>query len=408
MSNTFELIGRLALGKESEKFKPFEKTLGKNNTNWQNVKLNFNVIAGDNRHFLESKGGYLKDGLGIIYSFTKKSKDENGKEIKGNSIQIPWKDRFKPEVLENIAEFKKFIIDLEEPKRRFQLENAVVKFQDGSITDEELSNLGIDNPIEALENSKKKRKEFISESDYAEFIYKLIASGKYTDRMFLIKGNIEYSEYKGNFYKHMIPTRIYLAEKDAVPSSIGQMTIYYTNKAMDSSLLKEKNKIYINGYLRNYDSNRKEDIPCPIQLVLDCSKNETDEKVKKFNTVMQGQFSNAKPREWKEIGCKVKLLNGSQKMELTDDMLTEFQKEMLDLGATTREEIILELGGNLYGDKVEESIIYGVARGFTKGSQPTAYSDQDFELKSIEAEEENKENVDNEEDIFAGLEDMEI
>lgn len=406
-SNTFELVGRLAMGKESEKFTPFEKSLGKNNPNWENVSLKFTVIAGDNRHFLDIRGGHMKDGTGKIYAFTKTGKDNEGRKVKGESIQVAWADRFKPEILEDIAEFKKFILDLEEPKRRFELEKAVEKFKDGSITDEELTQLGIDNPIKALEDSRKKRKEYIAESDYAEILYKLISSGKYTDRLFTIKGNIEYTEYKGEFYKHMIPTRIYLAEKDAIPSSLGQMTVFFNENCVDTSSFKDENKIYINTYTRNYDSKRKEDIPCPVQLVLDCTKNDTDSKIKGFNNLIQKQFESAKDGKWKTIGVKVKLLNGSQKMELTDDMLNDFQREMLELGATTKEEIIRENGGDIYGNKIEETVIINVARGFTKGSQDTIYTDQDFVLKEIEEDkrsnEATKEN--DEEDIFAGIDD---
>lgn len=403
-NNTFELVGRLVVGKETDKFKPFEKNLSKNNPNWGNVSLKFTVIAGDNRHFLEVRGGHAKDGNGKIYSFTKAGKDNNGNKVKGEPIQVQWQDRFKPEILENIAEFKKFVLDLEEPKKRFELENAVTKFKDGSITDEELMELGVDDPIKALEVSKKKRKEYISECDYAETLYKLITSGKYSDRLFFVKGNIEYSEYNGEFYKHMIPTRIYLAEKDTEPSSVGQYTVFFNNESVDAASLKDKGKIYINSYVRNYDSSRKEDIPCPVQLVLDCSKNDINDKVKRFNGLMQKQFESPKNGEWRTIGVKVKLLNGSQKIELTDDMLNDFQREMIELGVTTKEDIIRESGGGIYGDKIEENLIINIMRGFSKGSQATVYTDQDFVIKEIEKANPVKDNKEDDvDDIFAGI-----
>jgi hypothetical protein len=355
---------------------------------------------------LEIKGGYFKDGTGEIFTFSKSGTSDSGEKIKGEKLEVAWKDRFKPEIIENVAEFKKYIVDLEEHGRRFKLEKAAEKEIDGSITAEELLGLGVDNVQQALEESKKKRKEFIAESDFAEFVYKLISSGKGNDKLFRIMGDIVYSEYNGNFYKRLSPTRIYLAEKDATPSSTGQITIFYNKDSLDSGSFKEKNKYYINGYARNYDSQRKTNIPCPVQLVVDLSKDEENEASKKLNSLMIKQFT-VKDKSWKEFGIKVRLLDGSQKVEITDDMLTDFQKEMLELGAITLDDIRKEIGGDIYGDKVQEMVVINVARGYTKGRKDTVFIDDDFVIKPIELIDNKRNNNNNDEDdIFDGLEDI--
>jgi hypothetical protein len=403
-NNTFEIIGKLTISKESEKFKPYKLTTY--DSGWANKELIFNAIAGDNRHMLKIKGGYHTNGKGKVYSFSKAGKSDTGEKIKGEKLEIAWGDRFKPEVVENVAEFKKCVIDLEEYGRRFKLEKALEKLNDGSLTSEEMTELGTEDVSQELENSKNKRKEFIAEADFAEYMHKLITSGKIDNRLFRISGDIVYSEYNGKFYKTLIPSRIYLAEKSAVPSSTGQITVFYNKDGLDSNSLKEKQKHYINCYVRNYDGQRKIDIPCPLQLVIDVSKDELDEKNKKLNTLMVKQFT-VKDKTWKEFGVKVNILDGAQKTEITDDMLTDLQKELLELEAITMDEIRKEIGADVYGDKVEEMVIINVARGYTKGSKPTVFIDNDFVITPMEIED-KKETQADEDDIFAGLSDIDI
>jgi len=404
-NNTFEIIGKLNIGKESEKFKPYKATTY--DTGWAAKELIFNAIAGDNRHMMKIKGGYFSNGKGKVYSFSKSGKSDSGETIKGEKLEIAWVDRFKPEIIENVAEFKKFVIDLEEYGRRFKLEKALEKFNEGSLTPEEMIELGTEDISQELENSKNKRKEFIAESDFAEYMHKLIISGKIDNRLFRISGDIVYSEYNGKFYKTLIPSRIYLAEKSAVPSSTGQITVFYNKDGLDSNSLKEKQKHYINCFARNYDSQRKAETPFPIQLVIDVSKDELDENNKKLNSLMVKQFT-VKDKTWKEFGVKINLLDGAQKTEITNDMLTDLQKELLELGAITMNEIRKEIGADVYGEKVEEMIVVNVARGFTKGSKPTVYIDSDFVIKPLEIVDKKEKSTEDEEDIFAGLNDLDI
>lgn len=401
-NNTFEIIGKLMIGKESESFKPYK--VDTYQTGWVSNRLLFNVIAGDNRHMLESKGGYFKDGNGKVFTFAKGGKDSDGNKVKGEKLEIPWKDRFKLENIEKVAEFKKFVVDLEEPGKRFKLEKALEKSKNDNLTSEELSELGVEDIVKACEDSKKKRKEFIAEADFSEYLYKLISSGKINERLFKVIGNFIYSEYNGNYYRRLSPTRIYLAEKDAVPYSYGQIILFYNKNSLDNSLLKKTNKYYINGFVRDYDNQRKTNIPCPVTLTIDTSKDETDEKAKIINNLFVDQFT-VKDKSWKEFGVKVKLLDGSQKVEIADDILTDFQKQMLALGEITLDDIRKEMGEDIYGDPIKEMIIINAAKGYSKGSKNTKYVDSDFVIQELENTDKNtsetKENE--EEDIFTDI-----
>lgn len=381
----FEMTGKLSISKETEKFHPYtEKTYP---SGWVRKQLLFNVTCGDNRHMLTVTAGAFADGHGDIYSFTKGGVDENGNKVKGESIQIPFKERLTSPKLAEIAEFKKLIIDLEQPGRRYKLQNMADKIHEGKeLTDEELKEVGLeskDDVTTALEKSNKKRHEFISEMDYIDFIKKVIDSEKYKDKLFFIRGNGEYqySDNQQKVYESYIPTRIYLAADDAEPSSTATINIIFNSESLDEMSVEEKGKYYVNGHMMEYDQNRKANIPVPVTIVIPVP--EDDEKGKKKAEAFKHKFM-VDDDTYKEYGAIVNMLNGAQKTEITEDMLTDEQREDLDLGIITMDDIRSEIGGNVYGDRIREYQLVKPARGFTKGRQDTVWTDEDMIIKPIE------------------------
>ena len=391
----FEMTGKLSISKETEKFHPYtEKTYP---SGWVRKQLLFNVTCGDNSHMLTVTAGAFADGHGDIYSFTKGGVDENGNKVKGESIQIPFKERLTSPKLAEIAEFKKFIIDLEHPGRRYKLQNMADKLHEGKeLTDEELKAVGLeskDDVVAALEKSNKKRHEFISEWDYIDFIKKVIDSEKYKDKLFFIRGNGEYqySDNQQKVYESYIPTRIYLAADDAEPSSTATINIIFNSESLDEMSVEEKGKYYVNGHMMEYDQNRKANIPVPVTIVIPVP--EDDEKGKKKAEAFKHKFM-VDDDTYKEYGAIVNMLNGAQKAEVTEDMLTDEQREDLDLGIITMDDIRAEIGGSVYGERIREYQLVKPARGFTKGRQDTVWTDEDMVIKAIE------ETVPDSEDLF--------
>ena len=391
----FEMTGKLSISKETEKFHPYtEKTYP---SGWVRKQLLFNVTCGDNRHMLTVTAGAFSDEHGDIYSFTKGGVDENGNKVKGESIQIPFKERLTSPRLAEIAEFKKFIIDLEQPGRRYKLQNMADKLHEGKeLTDEELKAVGLeskDDVVAALEKSNKKRHEFISEWDYIDFIKKVIGSEKYKDKLFFIRGNgdYQYSDNQQKVYESYIPTRIYLAADDAEPSSTATINIIFNSESLDEMSVEEKGKYYVNGHMMEYDQNRKANIPVPVTIVIPVP--EDDEKGKKKAEAFKHKFM-VDDDTYKEYGAIVNMLNGAQKTEITEDMLTDEQREDLELGIITMDDIRAEIGGNVYGERIREYQIVKPARGFTKGRQDTVWTDEDMVIKPIE------ETVPDSEDLF--------
>ena len=383
----FEMIGKISLGKETEKFKPYSEHTY--DSGWVKRKIMFNTICGDNRHLLTVDAGSFADGHGDVYTFSKGSVDESGNKVKGESLKIPFKDRLTSPKLAEVAEFKKFIFYLEKPNRRYKLEKAAEKVKEGTnLTDEELKELGIENEADindALDKSNKKRHEFISEWDFAEFIKKVIDSGKYSDKKFYIKGNgdYSYSDNKQQIYESYVPQRIYLADDDADEYSTATIKMIFNSDSLDDMSVEEKGKYYVNGYMFEYDRNRKSNIPVSVTLTISVPADDADDKAKKKVEAIKHKFM-VDDDTYKELGVEVNMLNGAQKVEITDDMLTDEQKEDLDCGLITLDDIRADLGGSVYGDRVQEYQFKKIARRYTKGRIDTIYTDDDMVIKPIE------------------------
>lgn len=383
----FEMLGKITMSKETEKFHPYSET--KYESGWVKRRIMFNAICGDNRHLLSVDGGSFADGHGDVYTFTKGSVDANGNKVKGESLKIPFKDRLTSPKLAEVAEFKKFVFDLEKPNRRYKLEKATEKIKEGtSLTDEELRELGIESEADVkseLEKSNKKKHEFISEWDFVEFIKKVIDSGKYNDKKFFIRGNATYSYSDKNqkVYENYVPQRIYLADDDAEEYSTATIKVIYGADAVDEMSAEEKGKYYVSGYMMEYDNNRKENIPVPVVVTIPVAPTEASDKDKKKVEAIKRKFV-VEDDTFKELGIEVNMLNGAQKVEITEDMLTDEQKEDLECGLITLDDIRADLGGNVYGDRVQEYQFSKIARGFTKGRNDTVYTAEDMVIKPIE------------------------
>ena len=266
------------------------------------------------------------------------------------------------------------------------------------LTDEELTEVGLeskDEVVEAFEKSKKRRHEFISEWDYIDFIKKVINSEKYKDKMFFIKGNgdYNYSEKNQRVYESYVPSRIYLAADDAEPSSTATINIIFNKDSLDELSVEEKGKYFVNGYMMEYDQGRKSNIPVPVTITIPVPSDDSDPKAKKKAEAIKHKFI-VEDDSFKEYGAIVNMLNGAQKTEITEDMLTDEQKEDLDLGIITMDDIREDLGGDVYGERIREYQFVKPARGFTRGRQDTAWTEEDMIIKPIEEE------IPDDEDLF--------
>ena len=375
----FEMLGKLSISKETEKFKPFTETVY--DSGWKRTSLKFNAVCGDNRHMLQIDAGAWADGHGDIYTFSKATVNEDGTKKKGESFTIPFKDRLTSKKLADVAEFKKFVFDLEEPGRRYKLKNMVDAIKEGKgVTDEQLAEVGLENESEitkAYEDSQKKHHEFIYEGDFIDFIKKVIDSGKYKDKKFLIKGNgnYSYSEKNERVYENYVPQRIYLTADDAEEYSTANITLLFGSESLDDMSVEEKGKYYVSGWEMNYDSNRKGKIPVPTTITFSAENEKLATALKKKFTVDDDKVY--------ELPVEISMLNGAQRTEITEEMLSDEQKEDLSAGLISMDDIRRDMGGSVYGERIQEYQFLKIGRGGSKGRNVTAFTADDMIIQSI-------------------------
>lgn len=386
MNNTFEFVGKIVPCKETEKFKPYSNTVF--DSGWAKKQIKFNMVCGNNRHFLEASSLYNSKNTNnmTIYTFSKGATSDSGDKIKGEKMEVKFSDRFDPDIISKVAEFKRFVIDTEIPKRRYNLEKAIDKFKNGSITDEQMESLGVHSIEEcekALAVSSKKRHEFISEYDFVDFLNEFINSEKIKDMVFRAVGDytLEYNEKNDTWYRKFTVTRIYRAADDEEAKSAATFGIIFGRDAVDDENFDESKKMHINGFLSTYLSTYKKTCFCPTSFTIDGNGDEKAEK-KAMGFKKKFTFPDSCDCDYREVGVVCNILDGAQKVEITEDMLTDEQRENLDYGLITLDDIRKELGKDVYGDRVTDIVIDSLARGYSGGAKDTAYTSDDFSKPS--------------------------
>ena len=357
--NTFSFVGYLKPIKDSDKFKGF--TVTNFDSGWMSERLVFNVKAGDNTHRVEINAGRWKDeNKNTIYGFTKGDANK-----KGESVQIPWSKRNDPDVIENMVGWKIFTVDTDTFNHRKELEEA--------------------GETEALAAANKKRKHFIANTEFCEYVNKVVNSEKTKDMKFRVNGNItyKYSEKNDRYYSAYEVNKIYRVDDDAEVSSEVNIEFYFHENAMDSTDYEETGKAIVNGYTPFYDNSVKKTCYSPITLVM---REGTDADGLKKIKGWQKTFSKFNDDEVRKVNLECKQIDGAERVAITYDDLDDDTKENIDFGLTTLEDAIAEAGGNMFGEKIQEIRIIKLGRGFSKGSETTVLTVEDVTKKPFKDE----------------------
>ena len=345
----FNFCGKISLPKATDKFKPIERK--EFTSGWMNTTVKFNCVSDTNRLLCVAQGGKWKqDSKNTVKTFSKTYTDENGNKVKGQNIEIAWDKRFDEEEVAKVAGFKKFTVDTGDVKQRYLLRDIINAFEDGNeVTDEMLEQAGVSTKEEAEEALKKneaKRKSFISEWDFSEYVAKVCASERFKDKLFYISGyyDVQRNSENGNWYTNYRVNRLVLAKEDAEESTEMKMTVYFTEDCIDDESFEENGKAFLNGYINYYDGNCKANGFKPVSIVI------RDEKLLK---AMKKKLS-AEEDEVKSIGVVVKVIEGAERKEIKLEDLDEDTREDIECGLLDFEEVRKALGGNVVGDRISE------------------------------------------------------
>lgn len=392
--NTFNFTAKIVSIKDTEKFHPIEKRTFK--TGWENLTVRFNCLSGTNRVMAMTQGGkWQNDSKNVIKTFSKSVTDKNGNVTKGSSIEIPWSKRFDEDQINKVAGFKKFTCDTGDTTMRYKVQNLIKAFEKKTVTDEMMDEIGIyniDDAKAALEKSLAKKKVFLSEWDFAEHMAKVVTSDKFKDKQFYISGNYEvsYNADKNRFYTNYHVNRVILAPDDAVPNTEMKIDFYFGENAWDDSQYEETGKCYVNGWISYYDNALKKNGFKDITVVVKEDEKKTAGFKRKF--IADDNI--------KQIGLTLKVIEGTEIVELTMDMLDEETREDIECGLMDFEEVKRQLGGRVAGDRVSELRFVGLTPS-KNTPQDTAYAVEDMHAaKADEVKNSLFDDDDDDEDLF--------
>ena len=345
MANNISFVGKIRKIKDGYSEQEFSGGLVRR-------KLKFMAICGNSTQWLEVSA--------LVWKDDKKNKVYTLKSVEGakdEKTTIDWSKRFDPDVVASVPGYKRFVVDTDSFAKRKELEEA-----------------GLD---EELEKSKKKRKEFIHESDFMDYLIKVLDNEKSKDMIFRINGAVDYvyGYKKDTHYRSFIPQKIFRVSDDIEQGCNGSMKLYFTEGAVDDTCTDETGDYIINAFVDYYEPAIKKNAFAPVSVKIN--------KDHKMANGFKKRFSKAEGEEVKELGVVVDFINGAQQVEITMDMLTDEQKESIDDGMITFEELKAELGGKANGDRVTEIRLIGLMKGYSNGVQDTMYTIDDLKKKPI-------------------------
>ena len=346
MANLISFVGKIRKIKDGYTEQEFSGGLVKR-------RLRFQALCGNSVQWLEVSA--------LVWKDEKKNKVYTLKSVDGGKdekMTVEWADRLNPDVIASVPGYKRFVVDTDHFAHRKELEEN-----------------GLD---EELEKSKKKRKEFIHESDFIDYLIKVLDNDKSKDMIFRINGEAEYSygSNKDMYYRAFIPQKVFRVPDDTEQNCAGSMKLYFAEGAVDDTMSDETGDYIINAFVDYYDQNAKMNAFAPISVKIATNH--------KMANGFKKRFSKAEDEEVKELGVTVDFINGAQQVDITEDMLTDEQRESIEDGMITFEELKAELGGTAYGDRVTEIRLTGLMKGYgTSGVQDTVYSIDDLRKKPI-------------------------
>lgn len=349
----FEIIGKLVAIKDKENFHAYEER--KFDSGWENIRYRFSVVSGTNRFMLEINGGkWADDSKNKIITLSRTAPNE-----KPSTLEIAWADRLDPSVINKVAGYRIYSC------------NLVTKTE--AEADAELK--------------KKKTHNYLERTEYAQFVKRVIESGKYENALFQIKGNIDlqYSAKDDRFYRTMQVNKIYRVDDDTPLKSEMTLDAYFTKDSLDA-----ENDVF-NCYTDHYFAAVKgrRFVEMPLNLYNDGTK--SGEKIYNWLKKKLSDFSDG--AVVRKIALVCDMINGSEKIDISYDDLEEDTKELIDIGLLDLDEVIKQLGGSMYGERKVETRIKKYAPTSMRGSEPTEWTEEDLHQRPVVAKKEDEDTL---------------
>lgn len=293
---SFQLIGRA---------KVTDKTFNLDNSydsGWTDNQMYLGVDCGNgNLVYGEMRGGFFPDDNNVLRGFSKSDKDDSGKS---KMVEIDWEDRFDEDLLD-------------------------------TISDTSFVTVGVEKDVK----EKTVYKKFLSAYDAVEYLNDHLEDGMIVN----VKGNIGYSEYDENVSVKKEITSIVLSKVENEEDFKAKFTqmILLDSKSIGKKD-KEKGTILLDAYVVDYVGNPKIDgkkVSVKQNVVypktFEIAVNENEEVTLKM---LQRYFKVSKKNTLNALTVVGDLIEGGSIVNITEDDIPDDIKELIELGLYSEDE----------------------------------------------------------------------
>ncbi|MEY8366565.1 hypothetical protein AALA22_13080 [Anaerovoracaceae bacterium 41-7] len=286
----------------------------------------------------------------FVESFGREWDSIRAVDLDGNKVEIPWEDRNTEETLKILPYHKKFIV-----------------------------NLGPD---------YGDRHEFAAEYDMIKYLAENLKDFK---GKLCVTGHWRKDAYKGRFIDKFIIKDVYAVESDRKSKLELSMDFFYTHDSVDTADEKSEKKIYINGYVEQYIDKDTGSQYLPQTAIMSLEKYDMENEIHvKRLKYRRGYLSKLSKKKMSHITWQCRYVNGSEEIEFDESMLTDRQKEQIELGIKTLDDF-KPSGGVLGNKKREVRLVDPILKGvYNDGIVECDETMEEFEDKIFKFEEDEK------------------
>lgn len=274
---------------------------------------------GKKREMLSMTFGVKESDSNMAFVEAFDSVQETIKTMDSNNekFDVAWEDRFDKEIINQVASYRKYIVDLGEDHGG--------------------------------------RQEFITVYDMIKHLQEHLPS--YEGRV-VVTGQFTRDWYgkKEMYFSKFRIQNVFAAPEERKSRLMITADLFYNKDSFDDSDYDENKKITLDCYIEQYinkDEGRKF---VPIQVVFSGAKYDMENERHKKLLEYKMKYIKVKNKDMVHIPWEMVLLRGAEEADFDESMLTDAQKEQIELGIKTLDDF--KPKGNIYGDRIDEFRLY--------------------------------------------------
>lgn len=251
--------------------------------------------------------------MAFVEAFDSQQKVIKTMDVDNEKMDVDWDDRFDEDIIEKVANYRKYIVDLGD--------------EHGG------------------------RQEFITAYDMIEHLREHLPN--YDGRV-VVTGQFTrdwYAKKKTYFSKFRIQN-VFAAPEERKNRLLLTMDLFYNKSSLDDSDFDENKKMTLDCYIEQYinkDEGRKY---VPIQVVFSGAKYDLENEKHKKLFDYKMKYIKVKNKNMVHIPWEIVLIRGAEEAEFDESMLTDSQREQVELGIKSVDDFRPK--GNIYGDRIDE------------------------------------------------------